>query len=102
MLREEDSHVPDIVVRHIDDSMVERIKQIARERKWSINDVVLHAMRNGLGLSDENLGTEREFRSIAKLAGTWQAEESAVFEEALDAMASVPEGQLARKHTPRK
>lgn len=102
MLCEEVSHVPDIVVRHIDDSMVERIKQIARDRKWSINDVVLHAMRNGLGLSNENLGAEREFGSIARLAGTWQAEESAVFEEALDAMASVPDGQLARKGSVKK
>jgi hypothetical protein len=93
----EETHVPDIVVRHIDDAMVERIKQIARERKWSINDVVLHAMRSGLGLGGEHLGIEREYRSIAKLGGTWQAEESAAFEEALDALASVPEGQLARK-----
>jgi hypothetical protein len=93
----EDSHVPDIVVRHIDDAMVERIKQVARERKWSINDVVLHAMRSGLGLGGETLGVEREYRSIATLTGTWQAEESAAFAEALDAMASVPEGQLARK-----
>jgi hypothetical protein len=94
--------MPDIVVRHIDDTMVERIKQIARERKWSINDVVLHAMRSGLGLDAENLTALREHRSIAKLAGTWQAEESAVFEEALDAMASIPEGQLARRRSDKK
>jgi hypothetical protein len=98
----EDSHVPDIVVRHIDDAMVERIKQIARERKWSINDVVLHAMRNGLGLGGDTLGSEREHRSIANLAGTWKAAETAAFEEALDAMASVPEGQLARKDAGKK
>ncbi len=89
--------MPDIVVRHIDDAMVERIKQIARERKWSINDVVLHAIRNGLGLGGENLYSEREFRSIANLGGTWKADETAAFAEALDAMADVPDGQLARK-----
>lgn len=89
--------MPDIVVRHIEEAMVERIKQVARERKWSINDVILHAMRSGLGLGGEQLGTEREFRSIANLAGTWKADETAAFEEALDALATVPDGQLARK-----
>jgi len=94
--------VPDIAVRHIDDAMVERIKQIARDRKWSINDVILHALRSGLGMGGETLSTEREFHSIATLTGTWQAEEAAAFEEAIDAMASVPEGQLARKPAPAK
>nr|WP_221265780.1 hypothetical protein [Oleiagrimonas soli] len=77
--------------------MATRIKEIARDRKWSINDVVLHAMRSGLGLGGEVLGAEREFRSIAKLAGTWQSEETAAFEEALEALAAAPEGQLAGK-----
>jgi hypothetical protein len=97
MLRDGGSHVPDIAVRHIDDAMVERIKQIARERNWSINDVILHALRSGLGMGGETLGEEREFRSIANLTGTWHADETAALEEAIDAMASVPEGQLARK-----
>jgi hypothetical protein len=93
----EGSHVPDIVVRHIDDAMVERIKSIARSRNWSINDVVVHALRNGLGFDSEHLGDVREFRNIANLTGTWQAEETAAFQEALDAFADAPEGQLARK-----
>nr|WP_193568529.1 hypothetical protein [Oleiagrimonas citrea] len=82
--------------------MVARIKEIARDRKWSINDVILHAMRSGLGLGGEVLGAEREFHSIAKLAGTWQAEETAAFEEALDALASAPVGRLAAHKPPSK
>lgn len=93
----EDSHVPDIVVRNIDDTMVERVKEIARNRKWSINDVILHALRSGLGMGNESLGNEREFHSIATLGGTWHADETAAFEEALDALVAAPEGQLARK-----
>lgn len=89
--------MPDIVVRNIDDAMVERIKALARERNWSINDVILEAMRNGLGLDSSRIGSVREFRSIADLAGTWKADETAAFEEALEAMATAPEGQLARK-----
>ena len=94
--------MPDIAVRHIDDAMVERIKEIARDRKWSINDVILHALRSGLDMGGEKLGAEREFHSIATLTGTWQAEETAAFAEAIDAMASVPEGQLARKPSGKK
>lgn len=89
--------MPDIVVRHIDDAMAERIKTLARERKWSINDVILHALRYGLGLGGDAFGVEREFRGIAHLGGTWRAEEAAAFQEALDALASAPEGQLAAR-----
>lgn len=95
-------NVPDIAVRHIDEAMVERIKEIARARKWSINDVILHALRSGLGMGGDMLDAEREFHSIATLTGTWQADETAAFEDAIDAMASVPEGQLARKPGPKE
>ena len=81
--------MPDIVVRHIDHAMAERIKTLARERKWAINDVILHALRYGLGLAGDSLaGHEREFRSIAELGGTWAADESAAFQDALDALAA--------------
>ena len=43
--------MPDLVIRHIDSLMAERIKTLAKDRHWSINDVVLHALRHGLGLS---------------------------------------------------
>jgi NRPS condensation-like uncharacterized protein len=91
------SHVPDIVVRHIEDSLIERIKSLAREKDWSINDVLLHALRTGLGMESEKLNVAYEFRYIADLAGTWKAEETAAFEEALKALATAPEGQLAQK-----
>jgi hypothetical protein len=81
--------VPDIVVRQIDQAMVDRIKTLARERSWAINDVIVHALRYGLGLTGDPFGEhEREFRSIAQLSGTWRSDESAAFKEALDALAS--------------
>jgi hypothetical protein len=89
--------VPDIVVRHIEDAVAERVKALARERQWSINDVILHALRHGLGLAGDPFA-EREFHSIARLTGTWAADESAVFQEALDALADAPcEPMLAHK-----
>ncbi|NII10586.1 hypothetical protein [Oleiagrimonas sp. C23AA] len=89
----------DILVRHIDDPMAERIKTLARERGWSINDVVLHALRHGLGLADgEGFGEHsRELQDIAHLGGTWDADEAAAFQSALEAMASTPDGFGARR-----
>lgn len=81
--------MPDIVVRYIDDDVAERIKTLARDRQWSINDVILHALRYGLGMGgDPFFRHEAEFRSVAQLGGTWDADEAAAFEEALDALAS--------------
>lgn len=80
--------MPDLLVRHLDNAMVERIKEIARERRWSINDAVLHALRHGLGLAGEDIA-HSGLRDIATLAGTWDAGESAAFEEALKAFKHV-------------
>ena len=87
--------MPDIVVRHIDDAMAERIKTLARERQWSINDVILHAMRYGLGMGGDAFAShEHEFRSVAHLGGTWDATETEAFQEALNALASAKPEQM--------
>ena len=80
--------MPDIVVRHIDEQMAERIKQLARERRWSINEVILHALRYGLGLSAGDVFSELllEPGDIAHLTGAWDADEQAAFQEALAAL----------------
>ena len=43
--------MPDMILQHVDTLLVERIHALARDRQWSINDVLLHALRNGLGIS---------------------------------------------------
>lgn len=90
--------VPDIVVRYIDDAMAERIKTLARERRWSINEVILHALRYGLGMSPGDVFGELlvEPGDIARLAGTWDATEQAAFDEALCALAAASRDELAR------
>lgn len=90
--------MPDVVVRHIDDAMAERIKTLARSRRWSINEVILHALRYGLGLTPGDAFAEMltEPGDIARLAGTWDAQEQAAFDEALCALASASRDELAR------
>jgi hypothetical protein len=90
--------MPDIMIRHIDRLMAERIKLLAKERQWSINDVVLQALRHGLGVSEsggllsENL---RESRDLSVAVGHWDASERAVFQEAMQALVIARSEQLA-------
>ena len=37
------------MLRGIDGELAERIKTIARDRKWALNDVILHLLRQALG-----------------------------------------------------
>ena len=89
--------MPDIVVRHIDEQMAERIKTLARERRWSINEVVLHALRYGLGLSPGDVFGELLIQpgDIAHLTGAWDASEQAAFQEALVALTQASPSALA-------
>ncbi|RDS79611.1 hypothetical protein DWU98_16175 [Dyella monticola] len=93
--------MPDLMIRHIDRLMADRIKLLAKERHWSINDVVLQALRQGLGVSEgggllaENL-LESSDLSIA--SGHWDANERAAFQEAMQALATARAEQLAPSH----
>ncbi|HET6552452.1 MAG TPA: hypothetical protein VFG49_02855 [Dyella sp.] len=89
--------MPDLVIRHIDNLMAERIKSLAKERQWSINDVVLHALRHGLGMASANLFAETMLDpgDMTMLAGQWDAGEKAAFQEAVLALARTTPTQLA-------
>lgn len=92
--------MPDILVRHIEDGMADRIKELARQRDWSLNDVVLHALRYGLGLSGSGpVAPEHDIHDIARLSGTWAPDEAAALQDAIDALAQTrPEQLLATSH----
>lgn len=89
--------MPDILVRHIDEATAERIKAIARERGWSINEVILHALRHGVGLGGEDM--RRELHDIAHLRGTWEPTETAAFRSAVDAFERVDGKPLYEEDT---
>ena len=92
--------VPDILVRNIDEQLAERIKAIAREHNWTINDVILHVLKQGLGFSDEDI-FRREMHDIAVLAGTWDPKETAAFRSAVEAFEQ-REGQPLFSEEPEK
>jgi len=88
--------MPDLVVRHIDNLMAERIKALAKSRRWSINDVVLHALRHGLGMNDGGAAFSENLidADAVVLSGHWDAAERAAFHEAVQALSVAPASQL--------
>ncbi|WP_158881295.1 hypothetical protein [Rhodanobacter sp. L36] len=89
--------MPDMVVQHVEGLLVERIKSLAKERQCSVNDVLLNALRNGLGLSAAQEFSEslRDPQALTVLSGHWDSEEKMVFQEALQALAKTRPTQLA-------
>jgi hypothetical protein len=83
--------VPDFLLRGIDNGLAERIKSIARERNWSINDVILNLVLAGLGEATGEDFSRPATGDIARLAGTWGPDESAAFRQALEAFEHMPE-----------
>lgn len=80
--------MPDFVLRNIDDDVAERIKALARERKCSINEVVLRLLRASLGLGGDDI-VQREIHDVARLGGTWNSTETDAFRNALNAFERV-------------
>ncbi len=89
--------MPDMILQHVDGLLVERIRALARERQCPVNDVLLHALRNGLGMSAAQQFSESRFEpdSLTELDGHWETAEQGVFQEALHALAQTRPTQLA-------
>jgi hypothetical protein len=90
--------MPDFVLRGIEPDVAERIKAMARERSWAINDVILHLVKQGLGM-----GVQEESRSLPSITAVplreltprpitkWGNEdEDAVMRAAIEAFESLP------------
>ena len=78
----------DILIREVDEAIAERLRQIAVERNWPVNQVIVSALRYALGLGGEDLA-KRDRQDIAHLRGTWNAGEAAAFRDALSAFERV-------------
>ena len=89
-----------MILQHVDSLLVERIHALVRDRQCPVNDVRLHALRNGLGDSAAQQFSEtlREPQALAVLGGQWEARETGVFQEALRALAQKQATQLASEN----
>jgi hypothetical protein len=89
--------VPDLIVQNVDSQLVARIRSLARDRRCSINDVLLYALRRSLGVSaaGEYSETLCDSQALTLPDVPWEAEERGVFQEALDALARTRPTQWA-------
>lgn len=87
----------DMILHHIDSLLAERIRGLAKERQCSINEVMLHALRNGLGISAAQHFSEssREPEALSWLDGQWEDAEQGVFQEAVRALAQTRATQFS-------
>ena len=82
--------MPDFLLKDIDSSIADRVKRLARERDWPINDVFLHLIKQALGMENPDPPTPGD---IARLAGTWEDDENKALAEAMDALKGLPDDQ---------
>jgi hypothetical protein len=79
----------DFLLRDIDERVAERIKELARQKGWPLNDVILHLLKQALGLVDPEPAPVPG--DIARLSGAWNEEEARAFQEAMAAMSGLPD-----------
>jgi hypothetical protein len=79
----------DFLLRDIDDRVAERIKEIARQKGWPLNDVILLLVRQALGLAEPEPAPVPG--DIARLTGAWNDDESRAFAEAMAALNQLPD-----------
>lgn len=73
--------------------MAERIKDLARAKNWSINDVVLDLLQQGLRMNGAKVPADSvvaDHKDVALLSGTFASEEAAAFRAALEAFEQLP------------
>lgn len=87
----------DLLIRHVDGVLAERIRSLAKERRWSTNEVLLYALRNGLGLSAAHEYSEfaRDDDALKNMGADWEEFERRVFNEAMLALARASPTQFA-------
>ena len=81
----------DFLLRDIDERVAERIKEMARQRGWPLNDVILHLLKQSLGFVDPEPPAVPG--DIARLTGAWGDEETRAFEAAINAFAVLPDDE---------
>ena len=79
----------DFLLRDIDERVAERIKEIARQKGWPLNDVILLLLKQALGLADPEPPPVPG--DIARLTGAWNDDETKAFAAAMAAMSDLPD-----------
>jgi hypothetical protein len=81
--------VADFLLRDIDERVANRVKEIARQKGWPLNDVLLHLIKQSLGYVEPEPAPVPG--DIARLNGAWNDDESRAFMEAMNSFSQLPD-----------
>ena len=89
-----------MILHHMDSLLAERIRVLARERQCPVNDILLQALRNGLGMLASRQFSEswRNPQMLTALDGHWAASEICAFQEAFQALVQTQPTQFASEN----
>ena len=79
----------DFLLRDIDDRVANRVKELARQKGWPLNDVLLLLVKQALGMAEPDPAPIPG--DIARLNGAWNEEESRAFMEAMNSFTELPD-----------
>ena len=79
----------DFLLRDIDERVADCVKEMARQRGWPLNDVLLHLIKQALGLVDPEPAPVPG--DIARLMGAWDDGEAQAFQAAMSAFTGLPD-----------
>ena len=83
--------MPQLHIKYIDEMTYERMRVIADERGWSVDELAVRAIRYAIGLSSEHV-TGQDRQDIATMRGVWNQSENLAFHEAMEAFRQVDSG----------
>jgi plasmid stability protein len=72
-----------LTIRALDDDLETALRQAAAEHHTSLNRAALMLLRRGAGLTSEAPGRDRIGNRLDRYIGSWTAEETAAFEDAI-------------------
>lgn len=78
-------------IKNIDQATFERMRTVANERGWSMNELAVRALRYALGVSNEHVFSQ-DRQDIATMRGVWNQNENQAFREAMEAFRQVESG----------
>ncbi len=79
----------DFLLRDIDDRVANRVKELARQKGWPLNDVLLLLVKQALGMAEPDPAPIPG--DIARLNGAWNDDESRAFMEAINSFSELPD-----------
>ena len=78
-----------LTIRALDDDLEAALRQAAAEHHTSLNRAALMLLRRGAGLAGESPGRDRIGDRLDRYIGSWTAEETAAFEDAIGPLGKI-------------